>query len=347
MKVLVIGGGAIGCTIAWRLAQRGLGVTLVERGALGGEATSAAAGILAPQAEAHAPGPLYSLTCESRARWPGFADELQRVSEIDVGYRATGTLMVPLDETEELSLRARLEWQRAAGQRAEWTGRGLYLPDDHQVDPRLLARALATAAARAGVVVHTGSARRLLGDGQRISGALVDETALEADQVVLAGGAWTSLVDGLPPMPRVRPLRGQLLELRAAPDLVAHVTFGDGGYLVPRADGRILVGSSEDDVGFVKSVTPPVLSRLLERALKLEPRLAGAEVLGCWAGLRPATGDRLPLLGRSLPGLQIAAGHYRNGILLAPLTAEIVAAGVTGQPPPVALGPFSPARPMH
>jgi glycine oxidase len=332
VKCIVVGGGAVGCAVAWRLAQRKLRVTLVERGPLGGEATWAAAGILAPQAEFAAPGPLFHLCVRSRELWPDFAAELG-----EVGYRQTGTLMV---EGEV----ARMEWQRALGLRVEPRGRALFFPDDHAVDPRLLSPALGAAMLRAGVSLHPGEAQELVHDGDRVAGVVVDGERLEADRVVVAAGAWSSRFAGVPP---VRPLRGQMVLLSAAPGLVPHVLYGDGGYLVPRADGRVLCGSSEDDVGFVKQVTPPVLQRLLHRAQTLEPRLAGAEVSGFWAGLRPATADRLPLLGTAAPGLVLATGHYRNGILLLPLTAAIAAALVTGDPPPVDVSPFHAAREMH
>ncbi len=350
MRCIVIGGGAIGCAVAWRLAQRRLDVILVERGPIAGEATWAAAGLLAPQAEAHAPDPLFHLQRRSRDAWPQMVDELRDAAGIDVGFRRTGTTMVALDDDELPALRARFDWQRAAGLRVEWAeprrfAAALYLPDDHQVEPRRLGSALGTAMQRAGVKLRAGVARRLLSDGTRVTGVLCDDAQLEADQVIVAAGAWSSLIDGLPPMPRVRPLRGQLVELDALPGLVPHTLYGDGGYLVPRADGRILVGSSEEEVGFVKQVTPPVLARLLERAVRLVPELAQAAVIGSWAGFRPTTPDRLPLLGAgALEGLHLATGHHRNGVLLAPVTAEILAAVVTGEPSPVDLRAFSPAR---
>jgi glycine oxidase len=336
---IVLGGGAVGCAIAWRLAQRKLRVTLVERGLIGGEATWAAAGILAPQAESPSPGPLFDLLRHSRELWPAFAAELVVAADMEVGYRPTGTLVVDGDPD-------RFEWQRALGLRVERRGTSVFLPDDHQVEPRLLASALGAAALFAGVTLRPGLAQAVVREGSHI-GLLVDGDRLETRHLVIAAGAWSSQLPGLPPLPEVRPLRGQMLELRAAPDLVPHILYGEGGYLVPRADGRVLCGSSEDDVGFQKEVTPPVLARLLERALRLEPRLAQAAVSGFWAGFRPATADRLPLLGTAAPGLHLATAHHRNGILLAPLTAELIAALVTGEAPPADIAAFSPAREMH
>jgi glycine oxidase len=345
VRCIVIGAGAVGCAVAWRLRQRGYSVTLVDRGPPAGEASQAAAGILSPQAEAHGPGPLFELSLKSREKWPAFAAELEQSSGMSVGYRRTGTRMLALDETEAAALAARADWQRAAGLRADWQAPALHLPDDHQVEPPLLGAALWAAAERSGARLVTGWARRILGDGARVTGVLVDDQPLDAERVVLAAGAWSSLVDGLPPLPRVRPLRGQLLELTGSPGLVESVVFGDGGYLVPRADGRVLVGSSEEEAGFVKQVTPEVLARLCRRALRLAPELASAAVTRFWSGLRPTTDDRLPVLGATaLAGLIAATGHHRNGILLAPITAEIVAALVAGEPPAVELQPFSPAR---
>jgi glycine oxidase len=370
LKVAVLGGGVIGCAVAWRLRQRGCAVTIVERGPLGGGASHAAGGILAPQVEAHAPGPLFELARASRARYARLADELRETTGIDIGLRRDGTLVAGDG--------ARFAWQREAGLPVERLSRealralepalaldeAVRLPDDHQVEPRPLVRALAAAALGAGAQLRVASARRilvaasgasrLLGgfaaedarfDGDRASGVLLDDGALDADAIVLACGAWSSLVDGLPPAPRVEPLRGQMLELTLPAPLFRHVVFGDGGYLVPRADGRVLCGSSEEAVGFDARTTASVLERLLARARTLCPALAGATPTGHWAGLRPSTADQLPLLGpSSLPGLFFATGHRRNGILLAPITAEIVAACLTGERAPVELAPFLPSR---
>jgi len=362
--VLILGGGVIGCLSALRLAQRGLDVALVERAQPGAEASGAAAGILAPQAEAGGPGPFLDLTLHSRALWPALVEELGATG-IDVGWRAGGTLAVALDEAELAHLDARAAWQRAAGlaveklsaaetralepQLAPLAG-ALRFAGDHQVEPARLMRALEVAAARAGVRFIAGEARRVLHDGARVTGALVDQggdgARLDAAHVIVACGPWSSLVDGAGlPARAVTPLRGQLIEIELRPPPLAHVIFADGGYLVPRADGRVVVGSTEEDAGFRKEVTAEGLERLCARARRVCPPLAGRPVARAWSGLRPRSADGLPYLGATaIAGLLVTAGHHRNGILLAPVTAEIACALVTNAPPPLDLAPFSPLR---
>jgi glycine oxidase len=358
---VILGGGVIGCAIALRLAQRGQAVLVVERGPVGGEASSAAAGILAPLAEADAPGPLFELLRRSRALYPALAEELRATVGLDIGYRQEGTLVVADSDEELTHLQDRLRWQRAAGlpvaalDPAELRAlepalaparAALRFADDHQVDNRLLVRALEVACARAGVRFVTAGARRLLSDGGRAAGVELDQGRLSAGSVVVALGSWSGLIEGVPELAQpVRPLRGQLLELRLPAPPFAHVVFGAGGYLVPRGDGRVLVGSTAEWVGFRKEVTAEGLATLLARAIRLCPALAEAPVASFWSGLRPTTADRLPLLGPGpLPGLFFATGHHRNGILLAPITGELIAACVSGAPPALDLAPFSPMR---
>ena len=362
---LVLGAGVIGCAVAWRLRQTGLSVSVIDRGAPGAEASSAAGGILAPQVEAHGPGPLFTLLRESRLRFPAWAEELRARTGIDVGYRTDGTVALAFDEHEVEELRARVAWQAAAGLAVEPLEAGALrarephlapalsaarFPDDHQVDTRPFVEAIAQAAARAGVRFLRGQVRRVLTDGTRALGADVDGARLSAGHVVIAGGAWSSLVDGCGLSPSaVVPVRGQVIEVRARPPLFDHVVFADGGYLVPRADGRVLCGSTEERVGFVKEVTPAGLERLGARIARVCPALADAPPEPpwprSWAGLRPGTRDGLPYLGSTpLAGLTLATGHYRNGILLTPITAASVTAIVTGAPPPLDLQPFSPMR---
>jgi glycine oxidase len=363
--VLVLGGGVIGCAVALALRDRGLQVTVVERGEPAREASWAAAGILAPQAEAHGPGPFLQLALASRARWGAWAAALAERTGLDVAYRHDGTLVLALDEDHQARLEARLDWQRQAGLRVERlspaelaerepsvTPRGcrmaLRFPDDHQVDPRRLAPSLLAACAHAGVRFVTASARRVLHDGARATGADLDGVAVSAGAVVVACGAWSALLDGAGlPARAVEPLRGQMIELSTGlsgrPVPLSHVVFGHGGYLVPRSDGRVLCGSTEEKVGFRKEVTPAGLATLGERAARLCPALSEARVLDSWSGLRPSTPDGLPLIGpTALAGLHAACGHHRNGILLAPITAELIAGSLTGGVPVPAA--FSPAR---
>jgi glycine oxidase len=359
--VLILGAGGIGCAIAWRLRQRGLSVTLVDRGPPGGEASSAAAGILAPQAEAKGPGPLLELAMASRALYPALRDELRALTGVDVAYRTDGTLVLALDEEEDEALRARQAWQRAAGLEVERLTAAdlrerepalgpavsaLRFAGDHQVDNRLLVAALQQAAAQAGVQFRCAQARRILSDGTRATGADLDGERVEAGQVILACGSWSSLLEGCGLAPgAVHPVRGQMIELETRPPPLRHVVFGDHGYLVPRADGRVLCGSTEEHVGWQKEVTAAGLARLGARAARLCPTLSDARVARSWAGFRPGTPDGLPLLGPTpLAGLHLATGHHRNGILLLPITAGALAAVVTGAAPPVELRAFSPSR---
>ena len=358
---IVVGGGIIGCSIALALADRGVAVTVIDRGAPGGEASWAAGGILAPQAEAHGAGALFELLRESRRRWPDFARALGDRSGVDVGYRQEGTLVVALDDAEAEPLRARARWQRALGLTVETLEGGalarlepalapatlaLRFADDHQVDNRCVMRALVAGCVHAGVRFVRGQVRRLRHDGRRIFGVDADGGARDAHSVVLAAGAWTSQLEGLPARAgTITPVRGQMIELRTPAAPLRHVVFGAGGYLVPRADGRLLCGSTEEHVGFVKEVTADGLGSLRARAARLCPTLATLPVAGRWCGLRPASADALPYIGATaLAGLYLASGHFRNGVLLAPLTADIVAALVTGEAVPVDVSALSPAR---
>ncbi len=355
MHVVVIGAGVMGCATAWRLAQFGVRVTVLERALPGAEASSAAAGILGAQTENDAPGPLLELCLASRALWPQFADELRVASGVDVHLLQLGLLEL-CTTPEEIALRhQRAQWMTARGLRAQWLDAdaaralepalgpavlgALLLPDDGQVEPPLLARALALAAGRAGAEVLTGQTvqRVAVADG-RVNGVQTDQAWLAADAVVIAAGAWTDLVpDLVPRRTAIRPLHGQLLLLHTGERLL-HATLagrhsgGRHGYIVPRADGRVLVGATTEAIGFDKRVTAGAMAWLLSLALEFVPQLADARVVDQWSGLRPQSADGLPLLGphRAVEGLIFASGHHRNGILLTPVTAEVTVNAVLG-----------------
>jgi glycine oxidase len=358
---IVIGGGIIGLSAALALADRGVKVTVLERGEPGGESSWAAAGLLAPQAEAHGDGVLFELLHRGRQRWPEFARALEARSGVAIGYRAEGSYMVAFDHAEAERLEARARWQRKAGLAVEMLDGdalakrapalapatlALFLPHDHQVDPRRLIGALVTASSRAGAKIERAEVRALRRDGARVSGVLTDLGPTHAGAVVLAAGAWSGLVEGAPlSTAQVVPVRGQMIAFDAASVALDQVVFGDGGYLVPRAGGRILCGSTEEQVGFNKEITEPGIYGLRMRAARLCPALAGLPMVERWCGLRPASADALPYLGATaLGGLYAATGHFRNGVLLAPLTAEIMAALVTGGTVPVDISALSPAR---
>lgn len=359
--VVVVGGGVMGCASAWRLAQRGIPVTVLEQSLPGAEASSSAAGILGAQVEAHAPGPLFEALLESRALHARWARELARATSIDVGYRARGVLRVAYGRAEAAALARDAAWQRRAGQLAERvTGAaarrlepelardvagGVYLARDAQLDPRRLLEALRIAAAAAGArFTSDARVRRVTTTDARATGVELDGgRRLPATHVVVAAGSWTSLIDGLGDEPRVEPARGQIVELRTATPLLARVVFGPDCYLVPRDDGRLLIGSTLEFVGFRREVTAGAVRDLLAAALRLVPALAGARFADAWSSFRPHTQDELPLVGPSrIAGLVFATGHYRNGILLGPVTAELVVRSVLGKKLPAWASSFAP-----
>ena len=357
-NVIIVGGGVMGCGIALRLRQAGARVTVLERAIPGAEASSAAGGILAPQMESEGPGPFLELCLRSRALYPEFAAELLALTGVNVNYLPGGLLHLAFDEAGAQRLKATVEWQRALDLRAELLGpaevhalepqlspqvvAAARFPDDHQVDNRLLTRALTMAAARVGASFRTGYVRGVVEEHGRVVGVDIDGETLRADAVVIAAGSWSGLVQGVSVDPRVvRPARGQMVQLQTRLPLFSHVVFSDKGYLIPRADGRVLAGSTLEFAGFEKHVTAEGLHRILSLAMELCPALASAPVQETWAGLRPYTDDHLPILGAGpLPGLFLATGHFRNGILLAPITARLMAQAVLGESSSLDLTPF-------
>ena len=360
---VIIGGGIMGCAAALELARRGVRAVVLEKSLPGAEASSAAAGILAPQVEAEGPGPMLALGLASRALHPLLAAELRDATGIDVGWRACGALALAFDDAAEHALAERHAWQAKAGLRCERLDpsalrsleplvgpsarAALRFPDDHQVDPRPLLRALGAAAERAGARFVCGAqvAGVAAAEG-RVAAVELTAGAISTRTVVLAAGSWSGLVagTGLPPE-TVSPLRGQIVALDGRRRLFDHVVFGRGGYVVPRADGRVLAGSTMESVGFDRTVTAAGTQAILGTALRLVPALGSLEVAGQWANFRPATPDGLPLIGRtSVAGLLAATGHFRNGILLAPVTAAIIAALVCGETPPLDVAAFAADR---
>jgi glycine oxidase len=349
MRVLVIGGGVMGCATALSLASRGAEVIVLERSVPGAEASSAAAGILGAQVEAHAPGPLSDTLLAGRDAYPAWAEELRAATGIDVGYKRCGVLKVAMHEVEGHALAELVAWQGRAGMRAELLSdrearvvepalsdgvrSAAYFADDAQVDPRQLLRALVTAVSKLPkVIVQSGaSVRSLIVVADRCVGVRTEEAELSADAVVLAAGSWSSLVPGVPASVEVRPVRGQIVQLEERPPSVRTIVFGAGGYVVPRGDGRVLCGSTMERVGFRREVTAGGVAGVLGSAIALCPRLAEAQVDLMWSSFRPESTSGGPMIGASsLAGLFLATGHHRNGILLARHTAELVASAVLG-----------------
>ncbi|MGW2100411.1 glycine oxidase ThiO [Streptomyces olivaceoviridis] len=369
--VLVIGGGIIGLVTAWRAAQRGLATAVVDPEP-GGGAAQVAAGMLAAVTELHyGEETLLALNLESARRYPAFAAELSELTGHDLGYRRCGTLAVALDADDRAHLRELHALQQRSGLASEWlSGRecrrlepmlapgvrgGLRVDGDHQIDPRRLAAALVTACERAGVVFHRAWAERLDVVRDRAAGVTTaDGTALRADRVVLAAGSLSGRLAGVPDelLPPVRPVKGQVLRLtvprRYAPFLsrtVRAVVRGGQVYLVPRENGELVVGATSEELGWDTTVTAGGVYELLRDAHELVPGITELPLTETRAGLRPGSPDNAPLLGPSgLAGLLLATGHYRNGVLLTPVTGDVLAhALVTGELPQEAR-PFTPRR---
>lgn len=362
--VVIVGGGIMGCGTAWELARKGARVVVLERSVPGAEASSAAAGILGAQTEAHHDGPLFELALHSRGSYPGWARDLFEATGIDVELRPSGVLRVALDESAARKNAREIGFQRKKGCRVEIWDRArlraelpsiaasacgaVAFPDDWRIDPPRLLRALRIAAERAKVEFRTGAwVRGVVIEGKRARGvALDDGSVVRGQHVIIAAGSWSSLVEGVPvPEGGVIPARGQIVELMLPTPCFGPVLFGPNCYLVPRDDGRVLIGSTLEFVGYRKEVTAAAVRNLLDAGITLLPALAEATLHGAWSSFRPYTKDALPLIGEAgVNGLLLATGHYRNGILLAPVTAEIISSLVLGKTPPVALEALSPLR---
>ena len=366
--VAIIGAGVVGLGIAWRLAARGARVEVFDKGAAGAGASHAAAGMLAACAEAE-PGEetLVALGRESQARWPAFAAELKAASGIDVELREEGTLVVALTADDQARLAHHLVFQHKLGLPLQWitaaetrrrephlAGKlagAVWSPQDHQVDNRRLAAALRIAAERAGAVLreHTAVKEISVADGRADGIVLADGTKIAADAVVLAAGAWSRGIAGLAPelRPPVRPIKGQMLSLRmdATAPLLTHVLWAPGAYLVPRRDGRLLVGATVEEKGFDTTLTAGGLLTLLEAAWRALPAVEELPIEEMWVGHRPGSRDDAPILGQGpVEGLIYATGHHRNGILLAPITADAIARLVFDGTVDAAIRPFGVER---
>jgi glycine oxidase len=348
LTVAIVGAGVIGLGIAWRLAARGVRVTLFDRGAAGQGASYAAAGMLAACAEAE-PGEeaLIALGRQSQARWPAFADELRACVGIDVELRREGTIVIALTADDQARLQHHLVFQEQLGLPVHWmtaaetrqrephlAGKlagAMFSPQDHQVDNRKVALALRHAAEGAGAVINEHRpVEAISARSGRVTGIVLDDgTQVAADRVVLAAGAWSRSIKGIPPelLPPVRPIKGQMLALQDNPamPLISHVVWGPGVYLVPRNDGRLLIGATVEEKGYDTSITAGGLLALLESAWRLVPAVEELTLAETWVGHRPGSRDDAPILGASpIDGLIYATGHHRNGILLAPITAEAI-----------------------
>ncbi|MDB4998360.1 MAG: Glycine oxidase ThiO [Myxococcaceae bacterium] len=352
MRVAIVGGGVMGCATALALAKRGAEVVLLERAVPGAEASSAAAGILGAQMEAPGGSPLLDLLVSARAGYGPWAEELRAETGIDIGFRVSGVLHVARTEAERDALAKAVAWQSNEGLTASLLepkdARAIepelsadivaaaHFPDDAQIDPPSLLRALVAAVSRAGVTVRSGiSVERVIVEGGKCLGvALASDTheaeELRADATVLAAGSWSSLVPGIGNLvPKVTPARGQIVLLDERPPRLRTIVVGGDAYAVPRGDGRVLCGSTVEFVGFRRDVTAGGVHSILEGTLRVVPGLANATLASTWSSFRPFAVEGVPMIGKSkLPGLFLATGHHRNGILLAKVTGDRVASAI-------------------
>ncbi|HMJ07589.1 MAG TPA: glycine oxidase ThiO, partial [Pyrinomonadaceae bacterium] len=350
--VLVVGAGVIGLSIARELHKRGVSrIAVVDRGEAGKEASFAAAGMLSPHAEADREDEFYRFCAESFGLYDTFAAELFDETGIDIELDRKGALYISFDDQRSAEIDRRFEWQARAAtgvcrlSRAEILALepcvspavmdGLFFPNDWQVENRKLLAALRRYADLNGIsIIENCRIDRLMVTNGRVSGAVAGDGNMTAEHTVLATGAWTSLIEiGERPFPvRVEPVKGQMICFAARPGMLKKVIFGPNGYLVPRKDGRILAGATVEHAGFDKEVNAETIASLHSAALEIAPALRNFKIVDSWAGLRPMVSDGLPVIGdvSGITGLHVATAHFRNGILLAPLTAAIVASAVTG-----------------
>lgn len=357
--VLVVGGGVIGCAVAWSLAREGVSVLVLEQREVAAEASGAAAGMLLPYGESAAPGVFQRWGCEALARYPALCDELREQSGIDPELERCGAYYLAGSAAERAALHERcaafpdagFEWLDARDAGAALPGlapelRGaLFSPSESHVRSPQLARAYAGAAESLGARIERGAAvRRVVRGPQGRVGVETRDGVRSAGAVVICAGAWGSdlVPDALP----VEPVRGQIVSLENPSPPLRGMALRGSTYLVPKRDGRLVIGATEESVGFDRRVTPEGVEGLLADARRLFPGLSRTGFLGAWAGLRPATPDRLPVVGPlpDAPGLFVAGGHFRNGVLLSAVTGSLIAAQILGKSVSRELRAFRPER---
>ncbi len=349
-RVIVVGGGVIGCSIAYHLAGAGLDVTVVERGKVAGGASGVAAGMVAALSEAIPVGPMLDLALMSRSLLLDTLPQLQQESGIDVEYLPSGILHLAFTDEEEAALKARLAWQADLDMGVRWLspeearnlepgiGEGvigaLHSPQEGHLNSRRLVRAFAQGAARRGATfLQDTEVIGLLSSSDRITGVKLPNGDLEADWVALASGAWSGQYgDWLGIELPVRPVRGQIMAARILPAPISMGVWRGITYLAPKADGSIVMGSTQEEAGYRDKATLEGIAGILSSAIRLVPGVAGAELHKIWAGLRPASPDGAPILGPA-PGWEgalLAVGHFRNGILMSAATGKLITDYVTG-----------------
>ena len=360
--VIIVGGGVIGLSVARELALRGRSVLVLDRGNPRDATAWAAAGMLAPQSEADAPSPFFDLCLASARLYPGWANRLHEESGIDPEYSDSGLIFLASTEDALCRLRRAMEWQKAAGLESELLSPkealqmepgldlpifgAVLMPQESHVTPRRVLESLQRACAAKGVETRTGvCVLEVTSANGRATGVKTSTEQFEAERIVIASGVHTSEIDGLRPAIPLAPRKGQILSLTTTAPAFRRMIRWDHAYLVQRHNGELVVGATNEDVGFDRSLTPAGIGGLLDRAQRISSRLGGLPIHDMWTGLRPATPDGLPVIGLAgLEGLIYATGHYRNGILLAPITATCVSALVDNRPLPLPLDPFEPSR---
>jgi len=361
--VIVVGGGLMGCSIAYRLAKDGTRVLVLERSIPGAEASSAAAGILGPTVESFDDALALQLGRRSRELHAELADELDELFGVDVGFRRCGVVKLAFDDEELAELDAQARSLEVHGVRCDrWTPDelrreepaanpeavgALSVAEDAQVEPRKLLSAVALGAEREGAVFRSGSTVRAVKvEAGRVRGVELGDETLEAERLVIAAGSWTTLIAGLPfDSKTIYPVRGQMIATHSRPPIFRRVVFGAGGYVITRPYGQVLCGSTMEHVGFERGITFAGMANVIDKATRIAPGLLSAPIDDHWSSFRPGTADGLPLVGETrIAGLFLASGHYRNGILLAPLTAELIADAIAGKPASRETQALSPQR---
>lgn len=357
--VIVIGAGIIGAACAWRLAQAGLRVRVLERNAPGSQASQAALGVLTFHADPEKPASYQDLFLRSGELYPALIEELAEVTGERVDFHQGGQLQIALTENDLPGIELILDANAGKGVNVErvtpeecrllepgitpQVRGGIFFPEDAWVDNTALTLGIIRAAERAGAVLERGNVEAIETYNGRATGVRCDGESAAAGWIVLAAGCWSGQIKGVPPL-SVLPVRGQALSV--AGRAVRRVIMSPNGYLVPKGEGQTMVGATVEQVGFDDSNTLAGIQEVAASGIEISPHIGAYEYLGAWAGLRPAAPDHLPFIGSfvDIPNLVAATGHFRNGILLAPVTAQLVKAVVTGEPPPFDLSPFLPDR---
>ena len=360
--VAIAGGGLIGGTIAFELARAGLHVAVFDRQQPGEGSSWAAAGILSPAPENAGMISTVPLGRASLQLYPEFVASVEESSGQSAGYRARGTLEALFSTDAQEKLSTIIALHHGLGLKAEPVSAedaremeaalspdleaAVFRPDEACVDNRALTKAVLIAAERSGVKLFSGSnVQSIAKNGGRCAGLIVDGKKIESRWTVIAAGCFSAEIEGAAQYAPGRPAKGQMIALRGKDFSIARVLWSDHVYLVPRNDGRILAGATVEYVGFEKNVTAGGVQKILTAALELAPALADAQIEETWAGLRPDSPDHLPIIGPTdLDGLLIATGHFRSGILLAPITAQLIREWITMQNVTVEWARFSPTR---